>query len=171
MSGVKRRYLLRESDRKEFLRRFSENFGVDYKDLFGLKPKVEVLDVSEGKIFVINDKPVLMEFKGVFMPTLVFEDLIHRLPKVVVDIGAVPHICNGADVMAPGVVRVEGEFREGDLVLVSDERHGKAIAITKALLGSREIKILKGGRVLKNLHHVGDSVWRVMIDAFQKRKS
>ncbi|MEM1607108.1 MAG: DUF1947 domain-containing protein [Candidatus Bathyarchaeia archaeon] len=168
--NVKRRYLLRESERKEFLRGLSENLGINYKDFFGFKPKVEVIDVSEGKIFAVDDKPVLMEFKGEIIPTLAFEGLLRQLPKVTVDMGAVPHICNGADIMAPGIVRIEGEFKEGDIVLVLDEKHGKAIAVTKALLGSREAKNLKSGKVLKNLHYVGDAFWRVMTDIFQKRK-
>ncbi|MEM1507216.1 MAG: DUF1947 domain-containing protein [Candidatus Bathyarchaeia archaeon] len=171
MSHVKRRYLLRESERKEFLREVSGKFGINHESLFGSKPKVEVIEVSEGKIFAVNSKPLLLESKGMFIPTLVFEDLIHRLPKVVVDMGAVPHICNGADVMAPGIVRVEGEFREGDLVLVLDEKHGRVIAVTRALLDSRSLKTVESGKVLKNLHYVGDTAWRVIMDIFQKRKS
>ena len=43
--------------------------------------------------------------------------------------GAIPYVCKGATVMAPGIVRVEGEFGKGDLVLIVDMKHGKALAL------------------------------------------
>jgi len=81
---------------------------------------------------------------------------------VVVDMGAIPHICNGADVMAPGVLRVEGEFSAGDLVLIVDERYGRPVAIGSALIDSEAVNSTKQGKVVKNLHYVGDKVWSLL---------
>jgi predicted RNA-binding protein (TIGR00451 family) len=36
--------------------------------------------------------------------------------------GAVPHICNGADIMAPGIVKVEREFQARAMAVVVDEK-------------------------------------------------
>lgn len=168
MGSVKRRFFLKEKDAKNLLKEMSEIFGAG---LFGdvAKQKIEVAEIPEGEIFIINDKPALIRCDGILMPALTFQDLISILPKVIVDMGAIPHICNGADIMAPGIVRVEGEFKEGSLTVVLDEKHGKAIAVAKALVGSEEIKGLKHGRALKNLHYVGDAFWEA-INMFQKRK-
>ncbi|MBS7634630.1 DUF1947 domain-containing protein [Candidatus Bathyarchaeota archaeon] len=168
MGSVKRRFFLKEKDAKNLLKEISEIFGAG---LFGVgaKPKVEVAEIPPGEIFIINDKPALIRCDGVLMPALTFEDLISILPKVIVDMGAIPHICNGADIMAPGIVRVEGKFKEGSFTAVLDEKHGKAIAVAKALLGSEEIKRLKHGKALKNLHYVGDAFWEA-INTFQKRR-
>lgn len=164
MKHIKRRVFLRERERKRFLKRFSEHFGVDAKHLFGAKPLIEIAEISEiVKIFIINDKPLLIgTVHGELIPTLIFNDLIQLLPKVIVDMGAVPHICNGADVMAPGIVKINGELKRGDLAVVLDERYGKAIAIVKALLGSEEAKGLRYGKIFKNLHYIGDLIWKII---------
>ncbi len=93
------------------------------------------------------------------------------LPKILVDMGAVPHICNGADVMAPGIVGVQEDFNKGELVVVIDERNRKPIAIAESLFDSKTAKTLKKGRIFKNLHHVGDDVWSVIKRLSEKRKS
>ena len=75
--------------------------------------------------------------------------------------GAVKHILNGADIMAPGIVRIIGDFKKGDLVLVVDEKYGKPLAVCEALYSSEEISKMSKGKVLKNLHYVGDKVWKL----------
>ena len=47
--------------------------------------------------------------------------------------GAIPYICKGADVMAPGIKEIPLNFNEGDIVVVRDIKHRKALAIGKAL--------------------------------------
>ncbi|MBM4401516.1 MAG: RNA-binding protein, partial [Crenarchaeota archaeon] len=93
------------------------------------------------------------------LPTLLFQDFAARAPKVVVDMRAVPYVCKGADVMAPGIVRVEGEFGKGDLVLVVDEKHGKALALGESLYDSETARSTKQGAVVKNFHFVSDKIW------------
>ena len=164
------RYPLRKRDVKNLLEEFSRIFGNEIRGIFGSKPKIEVAKISRGEIFIVNDKPVLLKVEGTIIPALTFSPLINVLPKAIVDMGAVPHICNGADVMVPGIVEIEGQFREGDSVAVLDEKHRKAISVTRALMHSDAIKLLKRGKALKNLHYVGDGFWKT-IKTLQKRKS
>jgi len=42
---------------------------------------------------------------------------------------------------------------------VRDIRYSKALAIGKALKSSVEIMAEKKGKVIKNLHYVGDKIW------------
>ena len=84
---------------------------------------------------------------------------VDGLPKVVVDMGAIPYVCNGADVMAPGIADMDS-FEVGDLVVVRDVTHGKALAIGKALKSSSDIEASRKGKVIENLHYVGDSLWK-----------
>jgi PUA domain protein len=81
------------------------------------------------------------------------------LPKIVVDMGAVPYVCKGADIMAPGIVRIEGEFSRGDLVLVVDVKHGKMLVLGEALYDGESAKKVKKGAVVKSLHFVSDKIW------------
>lgn len=161
--SIKRRYSLKSSEKKALSKRIFDKFGLHIEDIFGDKMNIEVAELHEKKILlIINGRSLFIESEGILIPTLLFEELVRRLPKAFVDMGAVPHICNGADVMAPGIVRIEGEFEEGDFVVVLDEKHGKAIAITRALASSKVIKSLKRGKVLKNIHYIGDSIWRII---------
>jgi len=73
--------------------------------------------------------------------------------------GAVPHVCNGANVMAPGIVRFEGNFRKDDFVFVVDERHGKPVAIGEVVYDVEAAKKATQGVVVKNTHFVGDKIW------------
>jgi PUA domain protein len=94
------------------------------------------------------------------VPTLLFDKALMSFSKITVNMGAVPHICNGADLMAPGIVKIEGNFNTNDYVLVVDERHQKPLAIAIALLGSQDARNLQRGKVAKNLHYVGDDLWK-----------
>jgi PUA domain protein len=127
--------------------------------LFGPKPNVEIVESTVGNIYLVNDKPLFFTVEKEVLPTLLFQDFVSRAPKIVVDMGAIPYVCNGADVMAPGIVRVEGEFGKGDLVLVVDEKHGKPLAVGESLHDSASVRSTKKGAVVKNVHFVSDKIW------------
>ena len=61
--------------------------------------------------------------------------------------------------MAPGIVRIEGNFTIGDMVLVVDVKHGKALAIGEALMNSDTVKDTKKGPIVKTIHYVSDKLW------------
>lgn len=138
------------------IRRLKEQAGL-------LLPEVDGIDEAEMEdgtiVYLLGDFIILAKRGGTLFPTL-RSQAIDPLPSVVVDMGAVPHICDGADVMAPGVVEVRGEFESGELVVVRDERYGKAIAVGRALVNSWNLRSMGRGRVVKNLHHVGDRLWK-----------
>ena len=158
MSERAKRYFLRKREARALLARLAE-MGLRVPG--GLRARVEVAEAGDLKLFLAEGKPIAAERKGVVFPLLLDQEALADLPGVVVDMGAVPHICNGAHVMAPGVVEVRGEFSEGAIVRVLDERHGKSIAIGQALLSSQEIRKAERGRVVRNLHYVGDRLWRL----------
>lgn len=159
MFETKRRYFLREKEATQLFNEFSEKLHIDIKQLFTTKPQIEVAETSVAKIFFINRKPLLAFWKNVLLPTLLFQEALQLLPKIVVNMGAVPHICGGADVMAPGVVRIEKEYKQNDYVLISDERHNQPLAIAAALTDSNTASGLKHGKIARNVHYVGDPLW------------
>ena len=73
--------------------------------------------------------------------------------------GAVPFVCKGANIMVPGIVRVEDDFERDELVVIIDEKHSKPLAIGISLFSSNEIRKMKQGIVIKNLHFVSDKIW------------
>jgi len=162
MSKTLRRRFLREKEARHLFTDFSQRVGVEAEGLFGPRPKVEVTEADDMEIFMVNGKALLAKSKNLLFPTLAFDGLFPLLPRVVVDMGAVPHICKGADIMAPGVVQVKGGFKGGDFLLIVDERHGKSLAVGVALHDSETMKGLGRGKVAKNIHYVGDGVWNLL---------
>jgi PUA domain protein len=120
---------------------------------------VEVVESDVGEVYLVSGKPLFFRSGGKILPTLLFSEFVAKAPKIVVDMGAVPYVCKGADVMAPGIVRVEGEFSEGDLVLVVDVKFGKALALGESLMDAQLARQTKKGPVVKTLHYVSDKIW------------
>jgi len=154
-----RRHFLKAKEAKLVLERASEKLKVDLEQIFKAKANVELVETEFADILLINGKPTLVKAGGSIFPTLVFNEFLALAPKVVVDMGAVPYVCSGANIMAPGIVRFEGEFGEGDFVSVVDEKHGKAIAIGEVVYDAVAAKKVTQGVVVKNVHFVGDKIW------------
>ncbi|MEM2915067.1 MAG: DUF1947 domain-containing protein, partial [Candidatus Bathyarchaeia archaeon] len=152
----------RDREKKVFLAHFSETLGLNAERLFGPKPEIEVIEMQNREIYIINDVPLLFRIGEEMVPTLFFNEMISLLPKITVNMGAVPYVCNGADVMAPGIVKIKGDFKDKSLVVVLDEKHEKTIAICRSLFDSKTIGMLKQGKALKNLHYVGDEIWKLI---------
>jgi PUA domain protein len=159
MSRKHRRYSLKSKEAKILLNKASEKLKINLGTLIDAKASIEVIEIDCGEVFLINGKPLLFRTGEDVFPTLFFKEISASLPTVVVDMGAVPYVCNGADVMAPGIVRIEGEFSKGDVVLVVDEKHGKPLALGEVFYGAENAKNVKQGAVVKNLHFVSDKIW------------
>ncbi len=159
MSKRYERHFLKAKEAKSLLNRASEKLKVDLEQIFKTKVNVELVETEFADIFLINGKPLLVKAGEKLFPTLVFNDFLVLAPKVVIDMGAVPHVCSGANVMAPGIVRFKGEFRKGDYVIVVDERHGKPIALGEIVYDADNAKKISQGIVVRNIHFVGDRAW------------
>jgi PUA domain protein len=162
MSEKHKRYFLKARESKEILDKASKRLGIDLEQTLKDKANVEVVRGESIEIFLINGKPALAQTGENIYPTLTFKEFLDQAPKATVDMGAVPHLCKGADVMAPGIRQFSGEFQKGDLILVIDEKHGKPIALGEALYGTEEARNTKQGAVIKNVHYVGDKTWSLM---------
>jgi len=159
MKARQRRYFLKDKEKKALLIKASEKLKINLEQIFKEKASFEVVESDLGDIFLVNGRPFIFKAGEEIFPTLVFEEFLAMAPKIIVDMGAVPYVCKGANIMAPGIRRYEGEFEEGDIVLVLDEKHGKAIAIGQSLLSSENAKNAKQGSTVKNIHFVSDNIW------------
>lgn len=159
MPTKQRRYPLKTKEAKQIIEEASKTLRLDLEVLFGSKAIVEIVESDVGLIYIIGGKPVLYRANERVLPTLIFTEFTAKAPKITVDMGAVPYVCKGADVMAPGIVRFEGEFKSGDLVLIVDMKYGKALAIGTSLMDAETAKNTKKGPIVKTLHYVSDKIW------------
>ncbi|MDR0372628.1 MAG: DUF1947 domain-containing protein [Nitrososphaerota archaeon] len=159
MPTKQRRYPLKAKDAKQIIESAQHKLKLNFDELFGAKAGVEIVESDVGLIYLISGRPILYKSGDRILPTLLFAEFTAKAPKIVVDMGAVPYVCKGATVMAPGIVRVEGEFAAGDLVLVTDIKHGKALAIGESIMDADVARQTEKGPVVKVLNYVGDKIW------------
>ncbi len=158
MPSKLRRYSLKSKEAKQILNEASQRLKLDFDALFGNKANVEVVESDAGHIYLIGAKPLMFKAESV-LPLLGFTEYVTSAPKITVDMGAVPFVCKGANVMAPGIRKVDGEFGKGDLVVIVDEKHGKALALGESMLDAATLRETKKGPVIKTLHYVSDKYW------------
>lgn len=159
MPARQKRYFLKDKETKTFLTEVSEKLRINLERVLKEKTHFEVVETDFGDMFLVNGRPLMFKAGEEIFPTLAFEEFLTIAPKAVVDMGAVPYVCKGANIMAPGIRRYEGEFEKGDIVVVVDEKHGKAIAMGRSLISSEEAENAKRGSIIKNIHFVSDNIW------------
>jgi PUA-domain protein len=162
MGEKRRRSYLKDKKARTLLNQASEKLKLNMEQIFKTKARVEVMETESAKIFFINGKPLLAEMNGNIFPTLLFDKFFAVAARVVVDMGAIPHVCKGANIMAPGIRRLEGEFKKGDFVSIVDEKYGKVLAVGETLCDLAAAKEARQGVLVKNVHFVGDKVWDSM---------
>lgn len=106
---------------------------------------------ADIKILKINDE---------YLPFLSETKILEKFPHVIVDMGAVKFMCNGANVMRPGI-KDFSEFEDGDTVCITEESQHKFLAVGKAVVPSSELDSMEKGEVVKNLHYISDKFWDV----------
>ncbi|MEM3561829.1 MAG: RNA-binding protein [Candidatus Jordarchaeaceae archaeon] len=154
---LKNRHFLRDKEIKKLEKELREHLGEN----FSLPEKVEYGVLKDDlHLYLVDGAPFLVRMVDLLFPTLkaIMNGAI-KLPKVTVDMGAVGFITKGADVMVPGIVKVDDNIKQFSLVVVTDEKHDKPLAVGLALMDAQTIKSSSKGPAIKNLHHVGDNIW------------
>ena len=155
---IKSRNVLRKTDQKALVSDIVEAFG----DASSFESrKLEYVE-SDGQDFIFVDgEPLLFKIDGKIFPTV--KGALKLNParrRVLVDPGAVRFIINGADTMSPGIVEADPAINVGDLVIIVEKVHGKAIGIGRALMAGKEMVGGKG-KAVKSIHYVGDELWNL----------
>lgn len=132
--------------------------------LSGVDPEapIDVAEIDHQAVYLLDNEIIGLEVNGHPAPAL--RGLL-RWPAtkrwVTVDMGAIKFVTNGADVMAPGITDADPDVKEGEAVWIRDETHGRPLAIGIAQQSGPELKTGNKGKVIQNLHTVGDPMWDV----------
>lgn len=123
--------------------------------------QIESIEIDNGEL-LISKEVKIVKIKDnnsyILLPLLTEKDILARFPSIEIDMGAIKAICNGANVMRPGIVKMD-EFKKDDIVTIKDVNHKEYLAIGIALLNSNEAKMLEKGAIINNLHYIGDKFW------------
>lgn len=124
--------------------------------------QVEILEPdADTKFVVIDGRFVFIAGTGVegYLPFVGSPEALGLFRSLTIDDGAVKYIVKGADVMRPGISKYEEWGEAGKLVVVREDKKGRAAAVGRAEVASSAMAELKKGNCVKNLHHVGDRFW------------
>ena len=144
---------------KKEIRELNEKLG-PYGFIFEKKSNVEYVETDEHTFITESGEAIFFYLDSILLPTLrsILSGKV-TLRKIKVDMGAIKFVVNGADIMRPGIVEIDPEIMEGEIIVIIDEKNEKPLAIGKAILAYQEMNDSKTGKVVKNIHFVGDEIW------------
>jgi PUA domain protein len=119
---------------------------------------IRFVEYGDGVITVDGDAKLFYDDETVY-PLLPFLLENNFLDAVTIDMGAVPAISSGADVMTPGVVDAAPGISKGSIVSVVDEDNNKPIAVATSLMDAENLRSNNSGVGATNQHYVGDTLW------------
>ncbi|MFH0748916.1 MAG: DUF1947 domain-containing protein [Candidatus Bathyarchaeota archaeon] len=132
------RYRLKAREIKQILEKVSLTLANIDLDAFSRDMDVAKIGF-QTEILLKNGKPVFVCANNEVFPTLLNQEVLEKLPSLTVNMGAIPHLCNGADLMAPGIVKIVGKFEAETIVVVIDEKYSKPIALVKTLYNLQDL--------------------------------
>ena len=121
---------------------------------------IKVHYVDGTSQILVGDNFKVLRLENEFIPFLTESKLLESFPNVMVDMGAVKFMCNGANVMRPGI-KSHTEFSKDEIVCIVEESQQKFLAVGKSLVHSSEMKEMSKGEIVKNLHYISDRYWEI----------
>ena len=154
---VKHRHVLRKKDAKKLLDELEQTLSCT------LHPgTVEIVKTPPYEFLLFDGSPdALIITNHIFLS---LHGLVKYHPSkrwVTVDMGAVSHIANGADVMSPGIIDADTNIQPDDLVWIQDEKNNHPLALGISLMTGEEMMHTQQGKAVRVIHHVGDDMWNI----------
>ena len=157
---IKNRHRLKARDIKQFQDELKKTFTNDF---FNEKSSVETGDFDDQPLIFVDGEPCFMFYENKIIFTL--HGLNKFKPKqkfVVVDMGAIKFVSNGADIMAAGIVDADLDIKNGAQVWICDVNYRKPLAVGVALMTGEQMVKEKKGKAVENIHYVGDGLWNLV---------
>lgn len=156
---IRHRTRLRRKEVDAWFRRLASDFGMAMPTD---ETPVDQAEAGDLRLLIRHDEPIALVLGEAVAPTI--RGLLAFPAQkrfVTVDMGAVPFVYNGADVMAPGIVEADPVIRPGDLVWVRDEKNRRPLAVGRAVMDGPTMAREERGKAVETIHHVGDDLWHL----------
>jgi PUA domain protein len=148
--------LISKSDTANVLKEISIQWRFELPKIKNLK----IYEIDDNSQIIVGEGITALKIGQVYLPFLSDTVILSRFPSVMVDMGAVKFMCNGANVMRPGI-RSFTEFEKGQLVCIIEESQKKFLAVGRALVSSAEMQTMNKGIAIENLHYISDRYWEI----------
>ena len=136
--------LISKSETTHLLKIVSEKWKIDIPKIKNLK----VYEIDNETQLITGDEIKILKIKDDYLPFLSENSTLKKFPYVQVDMGAVKFMCNGANLMRPGIKEFS-EFSKDDIVCIVEESQNKFLAVGKSEVDSSELEDMERGEVLK----------------------
>lgn len=157
---IKKRKILSKKEKKLLLEDLISEYGEVISSHIELSTMLEEVSTDEGILIAKSGKIWFFNSDGYILPSIYFlRESGFELPEIVVDIGAIKFITNGADVMSPGVVLFNKEISKGTLVVIKEEKANSIIGVGSSLINSEDFNKSQKGKIVKLIHHLKDKIW------------
>jgi len=148
--------LLSKRESNAIVKEISEHWKMDLPKTKNLKSH-QILDDTQ---LIIGEGFIALKVEEGFLPFLSQPEILVKFPNVMVDMGAVKFMCDGANVMRPGIKNFT-KFEKDQIVCVIEESQHRFLAVGKAMVSSTEMDSMEKGEVIKNLHYISDKFWEI----------
>jgi PUA domain protein len=148
--------LISKTETTDVLKEISSQWKMELPKIKNLK----IYELDEGARIIIGEGLTALKIGENYLPFLTDAKILERFPSVIVDMGAVKFMCNGANVMRPGVKSFT-EFEKGQIVCIVEESQKKVLAVGRALVSSNELPGMAKGQVIENMHYISDMYWEI----------
>jgi PUA domain protein len=128
----------------------------DLPDFLKFNKKDEIKEDKENIIYK-NGEKYLIKINNLYIPHLnILNNIENYFPSVYIDKGAIPFILKGADLMRPGITKIDKNINKESIVIIKDENHNKNLAVGISLYSTEELKKQEKGKSIKIIHYFGD---------------
>ncbi|MCL2607066.1 MAG: RNA-binding protein [Methanomassiliicoccaceae archaeon] len=155
---IRKRKRLRSKEVKAYHEDIERTLGVAP---FTADDAVDLAESSEFNVIYVNGEILAMIYEGKAFLTV--RGLLKYRPQkkfVTVDMGAVPYVTNGADIMAPGIVDADPDILTGDMVWIRDVKNLVPLAVGVSSVSGEALKKGGKGKVIRTVHNFGDKLWK-----------
>lgn len=156
--------MLKSKDVKVLKPKLVDTFGSgNIKQLFGNKTRIEWIKLeNREELIVINGLLCFWYLKENYIPLmsmLINPEIEFKMKSVEVDIGAIRFVTNGADIMRPGITKIDSDIMKDDIIRIIDIKNKRPLAVGIAMLDAKDMESQEKGKVIKNIHTVSDEIW------------
>ncbi|TFF97212.1 MAG: DUF1947 domain-containing protein [Promethearchaeota archaeon] len=159
---VRQRHFVRKDEISQIKEKLRAHYDEEFiNSVFPEKCKVEIIITEDDdELYAVNNELALWKSEDNYIPvlTLLLDNRV-GLKTVVVDMGAVKFVTNGADIMRPGITKIDTDIEKGNIIRIADIDNNRTLAVGKAMYDAEEMERMKTGKVIKNIHTIKDSVW------------
>ena len=148
--------LISKSDTANVLKEINAQWKMELPKIKNLK----IYELEENAEIIMGEGLTALKIGQMYLPFLSDTETLKKFPRVTVDMGAVKFMCNGANVMRPGI-RSFTEFEKDQLVCIVEESQKKFLAVGRSLVSSKEMETMSKGIAIENLHYISDKYWEI----------